>query len=222
MLIFKYCAPFTNCISRINNIQVDDASYIDVVMALYNLIEYTDNYLKTSEILWQLYKDVDDVGITDFTANVTESFNLKVKLKSQTGNNVTKNDKVPLKCLSNFWRTVEIPLINCEITLYLSWSENWVIVATNAANQGTTFSITDTKLYVPVITLSMQDNAKLLEKLKPGFKRTIKWDKYQPKVLTEIPNHYLDFLVDPRFQVVNRLFVLSFEDEAQKISNKRY
>ena len=68
----------------------------------------------------------------------------------------------------------------------------------------------------------MQDNAKLLEKLKPGFKRTIKQDKYQPKVLTEIPNHYLDFLVDPRFQVVNRLFFLSFEDEAQKISNKRY
>ena len=95
-------------------------------------------------------------------------------------------------------------------------------MGTNAVNQGTTFSITDTKLYVPVITLSMQDNAKLLEKLKPGFKRTIKWDKYQPKALTEIPNHYLDFLVDPRFQVVNRLFVLSFEDEAQKISNKRY
>ena len=124
MLLFKYCAPFTNCISRINNIQVDDASYIDVVMALYNLIEYTDNYLKTSKILWQLYKDVDDVGIADFTANVTESFNLKVKLKSQTGNNVTKNDKVPLKCLSNFWRAVKIPLINCEITLYLNWSEN--------------------------------------------------------------------------------------------------
>ena len=69
---------------------------------------------------------------------------------------------LPLKCLSNFWRTLEMSLINCEITFDLNWSENCVIVATNAATQATTFSITDTKLYVPVVTLSTQDNAKLL------------------------------------------------------------
>ena len=69
---------------------------------------------------------------------------------------------LPLKCLSNFWRTLEMSLINCEITFDLNWSENCVVVATNAATQATTFSITDTKLYVPVVTLSTQDNAKLL------------------------------------------------------------
>ena len=69
---------------------------------------------------------------------------------------------LPLKCLSNFWRTLEMSLINCEITFDLNWSENCVIVATNAVTQATTFSITDTKLYVPVVTLSTQDNAKLL------------------------------------------------------------
>ena len=69
---------------------------------------------------------------------------------------------VPLKYPSNFWKTLEMPLINCEITLDLNWSENCFIVATNLADQGATFSITDTKLYVPFVTLLTQDNAKLL------------------------------------------------------------
>ena len=89
---------------------------------------------------------------------------------------------VPLKYLSNFWRTLEMPLTNCEITLDLNWSENFVIVATNVADQVITFSITDTKLYVPVVTLSTQDGAKLLEQLKSGFKRRVNWNKYQTKV----------------------------------------
>ena len=75
---------------------------------------------------------------------------------------------VPLKYLSNFWRTLEMPLISCEINLILTWPENYVISNT-AANQATTFAITDTKLYVPVVTLSTQDNAKLVEQLKIGF-----------------------------------------------------
>ena len=85
---------------------------------------------------------------------------------------------VPLKYLSNFWRILEMPLINYEITFDLNWSENCVIVATDVANQGATFSITDTKLYVPVVTLATQDNTKLLEQLKSGFKITINWNKY--------------------------------------------
>ena len=93
-------------------------------------------------------------------------------------------------------------------------------MATNVANQGATFSITDTKLYVPVVTLSTQENAKLLEQLKSGFKRTINWNKYQAKVSKERPNQYLDFLIDQSLQGVNRLFLLPFEDEAQ--SYKRY
>ena len=197
-------------------------------MPMYNLIEYS-NYFKISGILWQFYRDElaldNDGAITNFTAtNVTDSFNIKQKITAQTGSNGTKNVEiiVPLKYLSNFWRTLEMPLINCEITLDLNWSENCVIVATNVANQGATLSITDTKLYGPVVTLSTQDNAKLLEQLKSGFKRTINWNEYQPKVSTERPNQYLDFLIDPNFQEVNRLFVLSFENEAQRISIKQY
>ena len=109
------------------------------------------------------------VQITDFTeANATD---LKVKLTDETGNNGTKNVEimVPLKYLSNFWSTLEMPFINCEIALDLNWSENCVIVASNVANQGTTFSVTDTKLYVPIVALSIQDNAKMLEQLKSGF-----------------------------------------------------
>ena len=80
---------------------------------------------------------------------------------------------VPLKCLSNFWRTLEMPLINCEVELILTWSANCVLIYNNAADQASTFTITETNLYVPVFTLSTQDNAKILPKLKSDFKRTI-------------------------------------------------
>ena len=79
-----------------------------------------------------------------------------------------------------------------------------------------TFTITDTKLYIPVVTLSTQSNAKLLEQLKSGFKRTINWYKYDPKVSVEAPNPYLYFLINPSFQGVNRLFVLSFENNEDR------
>ena len=84
---------------------------------------------------------------------------------------------VPFKYLSNFWRTLEISLINCEINLILTWFKNCVIASNTGANQETTFAITDTKLYVPVVSLSTQHNAKLLQQLKSGFKRTINWNK---------------------------------------------
>ena len=85
----------------------------------------------------------------------------------------------PLKQSSNFWITLEMPLINCEVNLILDWSANCVIVYTNETNQGITFSITDTKLYVPFLTLSTQYNAKLLLELKRGYKCTINWNQYQ-------------------------------------------
>ena len=85
------------------------------------------------------------------------------------------------------------------------------------------FAITDAKLYVPKVTLSTGDNEKLLEQLKSGFKRTINWNKYQSKVSTERQNQYLDFLIDPAFQGVNRLFVLSFEnDDDRKVHTGYY
>ena len=95
------------------------------------------------------------------------------------GNNGTKDVEimVPLKYLINFWRTLEMPLINCEVNLILTWSSTCVLVATDVANQNATFPITNTKLYVPVVTLSTQENTKFLQQLKSGFKRVINWNK---------------------------------------------
>ena len=129
---------------------------------------------------------------------------------------------VPLKYLSNFWRTLEMSLINCEVELILTWSADCVIIYTNVANQVPTFTITETNLYVPVVTLSTQDNAKLLPQLKSGFKRTISWNKYLAKPELLAQNPILNHLIEPSFQGVNRLFVLAFEDDAQRTSNKRF
>ena len=90
------------------------------------------------------------------------------------------------------------------------------------ADRPTTFSITDTKRYVPVVTLSTQDNAKLLQKLKLGSKRTVNRNKYESKISTEAQNQYLDYLIDPRFQGVNRLFLLSFQNEADRKGHTGY
>ena len=115
-----------------------------------------------------------------------------------------------------------MPLIYCEVNLILTWSLICVIVSTNNANQNATFTITNTRLYVPVVTISTQKNAKLLQQLKSGFKRVINWNKYlsKPELLAQNPN--LNHLVEPSFQEVNRLFVLPFENDAQITSAKRY
>ena len=162
-VIFKNCAPFTNFISEINNAQIDNAKDIDIVMPMYNFIEYSDNYAKATGSLWQYCKDIParDTNniIANFTeGNTTDSFNFKAKITGQTGNNGTKNVEimVPLKYLSNFWRTLEMPLINCEVNLILTWTSTCVLVSTNIQNQNAGFAITDTKLYVPVVTLSTQ------------------------------------------------------------------
>ena len=122
----------------------------------------------------------------------------------------------------NFWRTLEVPLINCEINLILTSSANCFIRDASFENQVPTFTTTYTKLYFSVVTLSTQDNAKLLQQLKSSFKRTINWNKYQPKVTVQEQNRYLDYLIDPSFQVVNGIFVLLFENNTGRASYKRY
>ena len=122
-VIFKTCAPFTDCITKINNAQVDNAII-------------RNNYSKTSGSLWQYCKDIpavnNDGNIVDFNgANATDSFNFKTKITGQTDNNGRIDNveiMVPLKYLSNFWRTLEMPLINCEVNLILIWSANCVIM----------------------------------------------------------------------------------------------
>ena len=214
---FKNCAPFTNCISEINNTQVDNAKDIDIVMPMYNLIEYSDNYAKTTGSLWQYFRDDPNDNLAD-----SESFKSKIKITGKTpNNNNAKNVEimVPLKYLSNFWRTLEMSLINCEVNLILTWSSTCVITNSNGVG---TFAITDTKLYVHVVTLSTQENAKFLQQLKSGFKRVINWNKYlsKPELIRRNPN--LNHLVEPSFQGINRLFVLAFEGDAQRIVHTGY
>ena len=119
---------------------------------------------------------------------------------------------VPLKYLSNFWRSSEIPLINCKVELSLTWNENYILTSL-AGNS--TFAITDAKRYVPVATLSIEDNAKLTKLLNKGFKRSVYWNKY--KIIpnkTYNQNNYIKELLDVNFQGVKRLFVLVYDNNA--------
>ena len=125
---------------------------------------------------------------------------MKGKIAGRIENDGIKNVKikVPLKCLSIFWITLEMPLINCEINLILTWSNRCFIIDNPIVGQ-------EPNLYVSVVTLSTQDNAKLLEQLKSSFKRAINWNKYEPKVTLEQRSRYLDFLIHASFRGVNRL-----------------
>ena len=112
-----------------------------------------------------------------------------------------------------------MPLINCEVNLLFTWSTDCVI--TNFTGERK-FAITETKLYVPVVNLSTQGNAKLLQQLKSGFKRTINWSKFETSKETFAQNRHLNHLINPSFQRVNRLFVLSFENENDRTSDSTY
>ena len=180
--------------------------------------------------LWQYCKEIPAVNnagnIIDFNgANATESFNFKTKITGQANNDGEIENveiTVPLKYLANFRRTLEMPLNNCEVELILTWPENCVIIGTNVADQNPTLTITETNLCVPVITLSTQDNLKLIRQLKLCFKWTISWNKYLPKPELLAQNSNLNYLIEPSFQGVNSLFILSFENDAQRKSKKRY
>ena len=118
-VVFKNCAPFINCKSKINNGEINIAKDIDILVPMYNLIEYIDNYSKTSGCLWQYYKDEPNDNLTD-----SESFKSKIKITENTFTDDNTKDveiTVPLKYLRNFWRTLEISLINFEINLILEW-----------------------------------------------------------------------------------------------------
>ena len=135
----------------------------------------------------------------------SESFKSKIKMTGKTppaGNEKNVEIMVPLKYLSNFWRTLEMLLINFEVNPILAWSPTCVI--TNSTGAGT-FRITNTSLYVSVVTLLTQENCKLLQNLKYGFKRKISWNKYlsNPEISAQNPN--LNHLVEPTFQGLNRL-----------------
>ena len=156
-------------------------------MPMYNLIEYSNNYSDTSGSLSQFKSDEQNMNNNN-PVNVTTADSLSFKYKSSFigeltavgGNRVFKSVRiaVPLKHLSNFWRSLEMPLINCKIHLELNWSKDYVISTTDEA----AFKITNTKLYVPIVTLSSKDNVKLVQLLEERFNRPVYWNEYQKKI----------------------------------------
>ena len=215
---------------------------------MYTLLEYSKNYRKTTGSFWNYYRDEPNSGLGGNNNNVnysikdSKSFDYKTRITGKLeGDNTEKEVEivVPLKHLSNFWRTINMPLTNCEINLILTWSKNCVLTSKvtrdDAPAQGgnpavtrvnnptnATFEITDTKLYVPVATLSTKDYNNFLEQLKSGFKRTIKWNKYRSEMTNQTKINYLNYLIDPTYTKVNRLFVLLFENEEDRTSFSKY
>ena len=207
-LILKNNAQFVSCITRINGELIEDANDLDIIMSMYNLLEYSKNYRKTIGSLYNYYRDElsDDADNNNFAnRNVvnSEAFKYKNKIIGNTynvdagaqGYDVNKNGTqkielaIPVKYLVSFWRALNTPLISCEVFLELKWNKNCIItslerrqvdagppVVRDNAPTGATLSITDCKLYVPVVTLSIDDEVKLLTNLKSGFKREIIWN----------------------------------------------
>ena len=248
-LILKNNAPFVSCITRINGELIEDTDDLDIVMSMYNLLEYSKNYRKTIGSLNNYYRDElsDDTDDNNFdNIKIVNSNTFKYKNKiignmynvnaGAQGYDVNKNGTqevelaIPLKYLGSFWRALNIPLISCEVFLELKWNKNCVINSLEQrdigggnrdnAPTGATLSITDCNLYVPVVTLSKDDEIKLLTNLKSGFKREIIWNKYRSQMTTEAVNNNLNILIDPTFTNVNRLFVLAYQnaDDRQSFS----
>ena len=183
-LALKNCAPFTKCNLEINDEHVDTSENLDIVMPMYNLIEYSDNYQDSSATLYQYKRDEPPDNIANNLTQVNStSFKYKIKL---LGNPVLDGAiaklsvkiVVRLKYLSNFFRSLEMPLINCKIKLNLTWKKECVL-STDAGN--TVFIINDTKMYVSVVTLSKEDNKDFIEQQNKGFQRSIYWKEYKTK-----------------------------------------
>ena len=259
-VILKNNAPIVSCITRINNELIEDADGLDIVIPMYNLLEYSKNYRKIIDSLYNYYRDElnDDANLNKFANNnvvSSNSFQYKNKIIGNTYNvdstivpaaggarvanpNYDANNSgkknvelaIPLKYLGNFWRALNIPLISCEVSLELKWNKTCVITsqqiginldgANTAAPTNSTLAINDCKLYITVVTLSKDDEIKLLTNLKSGFTREIIWNKYRSQMTTEAVNNNLNILVDPTFTNVNRLFVLAYQnaDDRQSFS----
>ena len=250
-LILKNNAPFVSCITRINSELIEDANDLDVVMPMYNLLEYSKNYRKTIGSLYNYYRDeLTNDGNDNFARrNVVNSNAFKYKNKTigntynidaaAAGYDANKNGTqtielaIPLKYLGNFWRALNMPLISCEVSLALKWNKNCVItslerrqvdagppIVRDNTPTGATLAINDCKFYIPVVTLSKDDEIKLLTNLKSGLTREIEWNKYRSQMSTDATNNNLNILIDPTFTNVNRLFVLAYQvtDDRQSFS----
>ena len=185
-------------------------------MPMYNLIEYSDNYQDSSATLYQYKRDEppEANAINELTTDTSSSFKYKVDLLGNPvldGNVAKRSVKVvvPLKYLINFFRSLEMPLINCKIKLNLTWKKECVL---STDNGNAVFIINDTKMYVPVVTFSKEDNKDFIEQQNKGFQRSIYWNEYKTKEINENAdaNVFKYINLDPSFQGVNRLFVMTY------------
>ena len=226
-LALKNCAPFTKCNLQINDEHVDAAENLDITMPMYNLIEYSNNYQDSSATLYQYKRDEPPDGdpIPNLAVDNSSSFKYKVNLLGNPvldGAIAKRSIKVvvPLKFLSNFFRSLEMPLINCKIKLNLTWKKECVL-STDAG--AAVFIINDTEMYVPVVTLSKEDNKDFIEQQNKGFQRSIYWNKYKTKELViedADANNFKYIALDPSFQGVNRLFVIAYNKLAAANDNQ--
>ena len=250
---FKNCHPFTKCKSHLNEEHVEDSDNLDIIMNMYNLIEYSDNYSDSAASLYQFkrqeqsYDNADSLNIDNLTADNSSSFKYKSDLLGTTDTEIAANTNpniqlahrlwrnfqsiVPLKYISSFFRSLEMPLINTKLHLQLNYTKHSVIshgfaaAGDNQPVNSSTFKKTKTELYVPVVTSNAEDNNKLNQLLLESyskenpnnkFKRTVYWDEYKSKIETIIQtpndNNYKRTLLDVAIPGVNRLFVVEFNN----------
>ena len=177
---------------------IDEANHIFIEMPMHNMIEYSDTYSNTSGSLRQFKRDEVTGDSLNLTIDSSKSFKYKAALVGKTSdavdgtNSSVKDAKivVPLKYLSSFWRSLEMPVINCKVYLELNWIEDCIL---SSAGNYAKFEITDAKLHVPIVTLFTKDSEDLERRLSKGFKRSVYWNSYEKrpaKVIEQGKNLY--------------------------------
>ena len=233
----KKCHPFTRATFKLNNKQVDTADNLDLTMNLYNVLEYSDDYADTTASLYQ-YKipeprdnngNVVNLGITLSSFKYQSGLVQKQLTIPNSGNvpantypnfanahKVWKNIKimVPLKYISNFFRNLELPLINTKLYIELNWTKYSVLCN---QNQNSIFQITKCELYIPIVTLNTEKNNKLSELLSKGFEITVVWNEYKSKIervtIPQNDNMFGRSTLDVSFQGVSKLFGAAYESD---------
>ena len=212
-IALKKNAQFRSCTTKINSASIDYVEDLDIVMPMYNLLQYSQNCSMASGSLWNYYRqEIDDA---DDNASDGKSFKYKTKIignaetrparpvqaePDQYGNqpsppaqpsipSLNTEVTIPLRYPSNFWRSLDLPLKNSEVELHLKWSKNCVLIEEDDDIIGIIFAITSTKLCVPVVTFFINDNIKSSKIIIQGFKRTISWNKYRPEITTQQKNN---------------------------------
>ena len=185
MKILKlHLKTFRRCVTHINDKHVKTRENLDLIMPMYNLFEYSDNYADSSGSLYQFKRDEQNMTNAGNPNNVTTGGSSSFKYKSSFFKTLTAADSgvfkngtigVQLKYLPNLFRSLEMPLINCNIHLELSWRNDCVMFTIAA----TTFQIRSTKMYIAIVTLSTKDNVNLTKQLNEGFKRSVYWNEYK-------------------------------------------